>query len=642
MNLLELMVKVGIDDQVTGKLGGIADKAKGVAGGIATAGAAVAGAAATMGAAVGAVGVQALEAYGDFEQLSGGAQLMFGDAYGYIEQRSQEAYKNVQMSQSDYLQQVNGFAVGLKTSLGGNEQAAAELADKIVTAEADIVAATGNTQENVQNAFNGIMKGNYTMLDNLQIGIKPTKEGMQEVIDKVNDWNAAQGNASNYTIDSLADCEAAVVDYVAMVGMSGYAQNEAAETIQGSLAMVQASWQNLLTEFGKDDGDVGARLGDFVASAKTALLGHIDEATGEVKGGIIPRFKEIVTSIAEILPEVIPQMVEMGKEVFGALSEAVTEVAPLIMEALTNALTEMADNVVNNSDEMAEGAVTFFTSILDTLAELAPSIVEALVSLLVSLVGKVIEHVPDILAAAGKLILALVEGIANGLVPAMGAAEDVVNGALEAIGEFFGDMLNAGAELVGNLVSGISDGIGGILDTVNQGIQDAVNAVGDFFWNMYNAGASILDGLVQGIQDGFNNAVNAVASGLEEVRSWLPFSPAKKGPFSGKGWTLYSGRSIVEGLAEGIESSTSDAEKSMRDAMDTIQDAASGGVTMDVGMNMSAQTMGLTDEIKALRAEVKSLKLVLNIDGRAFAEATVADMDEAMSTRIGRTRRAYA
>ena len=128
------------------------------------------------GAAAIKLGKDVAEAYGELEQLRGGAELMFGTAYETVAKNASEAYKTVQMSQNEYLQQVNGFATGLKEALGGNEEAAAELAHGIVKAEADIVAATGNSQEAVQNAFNGIMKSNYTMLDNLQIGIKPTKD----------------------------------------------------------------------------------------------------------------------------------------------------------------------------------------------------------------------------------------------------------------------------------------------------------------------------------------------------------------------------------------------------------------------------------------------------------------------------------
>ena len=117
------------------------------------------GAAAT---AVGTLITSSVKNYAEYEQVAGGAELMFGEAYDFIAAKSASAYKEVQMSQVDYLKQVNGFATGLKTAMKGNEQAAAELADRIVTAQADVVAATGQTQENVQNAFNGIMKSNFS------------------------------------------------------------------------------------------------------------------------------------------------------------------------------------------------------------------------------------------------------------------------------------------------------------------------------------------------------------------------------------------------------------------------------------------------------------------------------------------------
>ncbi len=234
------------------------------------------------------VGKASLAAYGDYEQLVGGAQLMFGDAYDYISDRSRQAYKNVQMSQNDYLRHVNGFATGLKTSMGGNAKAAAELADKIVTAEADVVAATGNSQEAVQNAFNGIMRNNYTMLDNLQLGIVPTKEGFESLIAKVNEWNEQNGRMTDYTIDNLADCQQALVDYIEMQGLSGYAAMEASGTLQGSVSSVRAAWEDLLAAIGAGD-----QTG--VKGATDALL----ESLKTVAGNIVPIVENIFSGFAD-------------------------------------------------------------------------------------------------------------------------------------------------------------------------------------------------------------------------------------------------------------------------------------------------------------------------------------------------------
>ena len=116
-----------------------------------------------MATAVGGLVAKSSKEFADYEQLVGGTELLFGEAYQTVMGYAKTAYKDVQMSQNEYLQQVNGFATGLKTALNGNEQAAAELANRVIRAEADVVAATGNTQEAVQNAFNGIMKSNFTI-----------------------------------------------------------------------------------------------------------------------------------------------------------------------------------------------------------------------------------------------------------------------------------------------------------------------------------------------------------------------------------------------------------------------------------------------------------------------------------------------
>lgn len=160
MNLFELFVKVGVDDQASKNIGGLSEK---LGKGLETA--AKIGTAAVSAAAAGitALTKQAVDSYAEYEQLIGGAELMFGDAFETVQQNAADAYKTVQMSQNEYLQQVNGFATGLKTALGGNEQAAADLSHRIIQAEADIIAATGNSAENIQNAFNGIMKSNFTI-----------------------------------------------------------------------------------------------------------------------------------------------------------------------------------------------------------------------------------------------------------------------------------------------------------------------------------------------------------------------------------------------------------------------------------------------------------------------------------------------
>lgn len=257
--------------------------------------------------ALAAIGKSAVDNFADYEQLVGGSKLLFGEAYDFVAEKAKNAYKDVQMSQNEYLEQMNGFATGLKTALDGNEHAAAELASRIITAEADIVAATGNSQEAVQNAFNGIMKSNFTMLDNLQLGITPTKEGFQQVIDKVNEWNKANGEATSYQIDNLADCQSALVDYVEMQGLANYAANEGASTIAGSASAMKAAWQNMLTGIADENANI------------PELLDNLFVAVGNFGKNIIPRIGVTIQGIGTAIKKAIPKIT---KEIAGMIDNA--------------------------------------------------------------------------------------------------------------------------------------------------------------------------------------------------------------------------------------------------------------------------------------------------------------------------------
>lgn len=386
MNLLDLFVKISVDDQASSQVETLSGKLKS---GLATAAKVGAAAVAAAGTAVVAIGKQAIEQYSEYEQLVGGAELMFGDAYDFVAEKAKNAYSTVQMSQNDYLRQVNGFATGLKTALGGNAQAAAELADKIVNAEADVVAATGASQEMVQNAFNGIMRSNYVMLDNLQLGITPTKEGFQEVIDKVNEWNAANGEATNYVIDNLADAQSALVDYIEMQGLQGYAANEAADTIQGSIASMKAAYDNFITGLGDENADMAELI--------TNLLG----STVTVAENLLPVVERILENIGVVVQEKGPEMIEKF------VSYAIDKLPDIIKLGLQIVIA-LVKGLAQNLPQLVTGVLNMAATIIKTLVDSIPDVIE---------VGKdIVRGVWDGIKAMGSWIKEKVSGFFGGIV----------------------------------------------------------------------------------------------------------------------------------------------------------------------------------------------------------------------------------
>ena len=130
MNLLDLMVRIGVDDQASSKVGGITSGAiaRGVAMGNAMWDVTKQVAGAVSSAAQSVVG-GAVEAYSTYEQMVGGVDKLFGDASGKLQQYAAQAYQTSGMSANQYMQQATSFSAALINSLGGDTARAADMAD---------------------------------------------------------------------------------------------------------------------------------------------------------------------------------------------------------------------------------------------------------------------------------------------------------------------------------------------------------------------------------------------------------------------------------------------------------------------------------------------------------------------------------
>ena len=363
MNLMDLFVKISVDDQASSQVETIGSKLKG---GLATAakvGVAAIGAAS---AGIAALTKSSIEGYAEYEQLVGGVETLFKQSADVVQQYAANAYKTAGMSANEYMETVTSFSASLLQSLDGDTAAAAEKANLAITDMSDNANKMGTSMESIQNAYQGFAKQNYTMLDNLKLGYGGTKEEMQRLLDDANALNAAQGNYTNYTIDSYADIVDAIHTVQTEIGITGTTQLEASTTIQGSIASMKAAYDNFITGLGDENADMAELI--------TNLLG----STVTVAENLLPVVERILENIGVVVQEKGPEMIE---KFVGYAVEKLPQVIELGMKmvmAIVSGLAKNLPQIVRSVLDMMATIVKTFVSSLPNIVDVGKQIVKGL------------------------------------------------------------------------------------------------------------------------------------------------------------------------------------------------------------------------------------------------------------------------
>lgn len=499
----------------------------------------------------------ATDSYAEFEQLKGGAELLFGDAFDTVINNANNAFSEVQMSTNDYLKTANGYATGLKEALGGDSEAAADLTNKIITAQADIVAATGNSQENVANAFAGIMKNNFTMLDNLQLGIKPTKEGMQEVIDKMNELNGTK-----YEMGNLADMEAAIVDYVDYVDMAGYAHDEGAKTIQGSLATTKSAWENLLTGIGSG-ADLTPLIDNLVGSAENSfklLMPVIERSLNGIADLVVRLAPIIADKLPALVEQLLPSLLSAVTSLLLGLIQALPSLISVLVATLPTILIQVINALIDALPLLIDGAIQLIIGLVGALPEIISALIDAMPTIVVKLVTALIENAPQFFMAAGQLAFALCKGLLEAIPQIWSAIITILSEVFKTLKEHGPEMLAQGKELVRKF----ADGITALKDTAKNAMTQVFNTIKNAISGLLSSASSwgrdLISNFVNGIWSKIGAVADAVSSIASTVWSYLHFSEPEVGPLSN--FSTYA-PDMVNLFAQGLADNENVLQKQM-------------------------------------------------------------------------------
>lgn len=590
MNLLDLAVKITCDDQASGEVDKIGDGIKNKLGIAAKAGVA---AVAAVGTATVAIGKTALDAYSNYEQLVGGIDTLFKASSGKMQQYAANAYQTAGVSANRYMEISTSFAAALISSLGGNTEAAADMANTAITDMSDNANKMGTSLETVQEAYMSLSRGNYEMLDSLKLGYGGTKSELQRLLADAEKFSAAQGKVRDFSVDSYSDIVEAIHIVQDEMGITGTTAEEAATTIEGSVNMAKAAWDNWLAGLGNEDVDMEGLTDQLVQSVVTA---------GE---NIIPRVGQIMTTLGQTVADYAPGVgLYLRNALISVLPEAVQgpmrdafagvdKVVGKLESVFNDNLKPAADAADSVFSAISSGVKTFGNSVNDlvlpAIDQLSPAFedffgaIQAAQPLLEFIANIIGVGLAAAISTAIKLFAAITEVVAFVITGFAQLYEDI-SGFVTGVVQFFTvDLPNAintlvqwFAQLPGNIAAFLSTVIANVAAWVANMASNAVSAGSRFISGI----AGFMSALPGNIASWLSGVISTVVGWVSQFASNATSAASQfasnliNGLASIPGQVTSIGSNIIQGMVNGVTSAAGRLIDSVKGAVDDAINAA--------------------------------------------------------------------
>ena len=537
--------------------------------------------AAAIGAAAGAVallGKSSISAYADTEQLVGGVKKLYGNmgmavedyaksvgksvsevnaewkrneqAQKLVLDNAKEAFRTTGLSSNEYMEQATSFSAALINSLGGDTVKAAEQTDVAMRAISDNYNTFGGDMQNIQYAFQGFAKQNYTMLDNLKLGYGGTKTEMQRLIDDANTWAEENGKAADLSIDSFSDVVTAIEYIQEKQGIAGTTAREASTTIAGSIGMVKAAWENLVSGLADPEADISKLVTDLTSAVTTAgknimpaisqfaqgfgqalteLAPTIIEGIPALLSDIVPMLIESATQLVGVMVQTIttalPQMLDVGKQLLQSLVDGIGENAEGFISSGMDLILQFSEFMRNSASELVPIALTLIQSLAQGIINNIPTFIATVPQIISNFANIINDNAPSIIATGVSILQSLVTGLISAI-PVLIANIPQIIKAFVAVVKAFG-WVSLGKTIIKGLASGIRAAGSLIKSAVTKPITAARAAIIAGFSAAKQKAVDYMTKLKDGVKQKINAAKDAVKKVVDKIKSFFPVSVGK-------------------------------------------------------------------------------------------------------------------
>ena len=554
------------------KISELGDKAKVVGSAVGKLGKGLAIAGTAAATAVGTMVAKSVSSFADYEQLTGGVDTLFKDSSAAVQKYANDAYKTAGLSANSYMETVTNFSASLISSLKGDTAKAADYANSALVDMADNANKMGTNMTDIQNAYQGFAKQNYTMLDNLKLGYGGTQAEMKRLL-----GDAQKLTGQKYDISSFADITQAIHAIQTQMDITGTTAKEASTTISGSWGSLKAAFENTLVSLTTGGKMFDQSLDALVDSAKTFGQNVIPAITGALSGvgylidGLAPTIGEVIpplindlaptlaNSAASLisslvnglvqnasqfsnclnnivvvavtgLSAVVPKLLIATSQIVGNLMQGLSNSMPQIISGAVTLIEGLVDGLVDNVPLLAMGAVQLVTSLANGLIENLPRIIDAGVNLITGIISASYSMMPQIIQGGMQLVVNLAVGLVRAI-PQLIAALPQIMGAivkgfmsvnwfdlgLQLIKSIWGGIKSIGSEMWNGVKEKTSELWGGVKNVVSEKLNNIKSAYDAHGGGLKGATFAAIEGVKEYYRTGYD-AINQLTGGkLGEV-----------------------------------------------------------------------------------------------------------------------------
>ena len=496
-------------------------------------------------AGIGAALGKALTEGAALEQSIGGVETLFKGSASQVTAAADQAFRTAGVSANGYMEQVTSFSATLLQGLGGDTAAAAKYANQAIIQMSDNANKMGTDMSAIQYAYQGFAKDNYTMLDNLKLGYGGTQAEMARLI---ND-SGVLGDSVKVTADTVKDVPFnSIIDAIQVIqdnlGITGTTAEEAATTLSGSFASMQAAASNVMANLtlGRDVGP--------------ALQGLAQTVTTFLAGNLLP-------AIGNILSALVPQVIPVGTQMLQSLGAGLAQGVPNFLAQALPMVLQFTETLRTNFGNIVDAGIDLLLNLAQGIANGLPTLIEYVPQIVTNIAGLINDNAPKLLAAGLHIIVTLGMGLIQAIPTLIANIPQIIQAVVSVFTAF--NWISLGSNIITMLKNGITSMVSAV-QSAGTSIFDAVkNAIANLPSALQSIGNNAVSSMASGLKSMLGSVLSAargILTGIVGIIKGLPgqlWSLAKSA--ASKLWNAFVvndwnglGTNIIQGIINGIGS----------------------------------------------------------------------------------------